>query len=243
MVTQEGIENRPPVDHRLLAADGSERVGYGLKIFRGLVRSERFGQALTRLDFNPLQAPFVTATAGLILQEDKKGFFQDNSVVFRPDSHEERKEEGRHARVYSPRKGVAELTAFFPTEERIIAGGLVYWKVIKIDEARALEPLYDGKRPFLRLVVMDPSLRNEDDPNPFVEATHSDEPDLRPKTLLNSIRAIVKGNPLYEVRIYIGGVGVVRYEKGKVSKEWWGTIPAAEGEGFLLVGKKANPRV
>lgn len=244
MATQGRVEGGPgSVDPRLLSIQLDTRVNYGLEIFQGLVRSdERFGLVLNRLGYNPLQAPFVTKTAELILNGE--GSAEGLAVVFRPDNDKERGEGGRHARVYSPRAGVAELTAYFPTDERVIAGGLVYWKVVKIDEARALEPLFDGKRPLLRLVAMDPSILQEDALRPFIEATHSDEPNLKPKTFMRSIVSRFRGDPLYEVFMRGGKVMVDRYEKGEFKKtEYWVTFPPLEGEGFLLVGKEANPKV
>ena len=242
MAIQGRVENGPgSVDTRLVSIGSDERVNYGLEIFRGLVGSERFGRVLTALGFTPLQAPFVSKTAGLI-EQGGHGFSQGNSVIFRPDNVQELGEGGRHARVYSPREGVVELTAHFPTEERVLAAGLVNWGVKKKDEAEALKPLFEEKKPFLRLVAMDPSVLKEADLKPFVEATHSDEPDLKPKTFISSITSIFKGNPLYKAnQVNPETVGVDRYEKGNYRKtEYWVTIPPVEGEGFLLVGKKVN---
>ncbi len=241
MAIQEGIENGPgSVDTRLVSIGSDERVNYGLEIFRGVVGSERFGRVLTTLGFEPLQVGFVSKTAGLI-EQGGYGFSQGNGVIFRPDNDKERGEGGRYARVYSPREGVVELTAHFPTEERVIEAGLVNWGILRKDEAAALKPLLDGKSPFLRLVAMDPSILNESDLRPFVEATHPDEPDLKPKTFMRAIVSRFNRNPLYEVSMISGIVGVDRYEKGNYRKtEYWVTIPPVEGEGFLLVGKKVN---
>lgn len=243
MVSQEGAENRLSSINKLLTTDSSERVAFGLNLFRDVVGSERFRKILTTLGFKLLQDRFVGETARLILQEDRKGFFQGESIVFKPDDTRE-KEGGRYAKVYSPRAGVAELTAYFPKEERVLAAGLVNWGVIKKDEAESLRPLFNGGKPFLRLVAMDSSILNNDNLKPFVESTHSDELDLKPITFINSIESRFKGNPLYEVSMYAGTVRVVRYEKGKVMEtEEWVTVPPVEGEGFLLVGKRVNTQV
>lgn len=239
MAIQEGVENRPsPLDSRFLSIDWPERVGYGLELFRDLVGSERFGGDLTRLGFNPLQAPFVGDTAKLILPADKIGSIEGESLIFRPDNDQEPKEGGRYVRVYSPGVGVVQLTGHFPEDDRVITGGLVRWRVIREEEAKALIPLFDGKRPFLRLVAMDPSILNEGDLKPYIKATHSDEPNLKLKTFMSSILSIFNGNPLYEVFMR-GGEGMVdRYERGKFEKtEYWVTLPPVQGEGFLLVGK------
>lgn len=242
MAIQEATGNRPPVDNRLLSADSSQRLTYGLEVFRGLVGSERFGRVLSKLGFNGLQAPFVGDTARLILQEDRYGLFQGNSAIFRPGNDHENKPGGRYTEADSSEEGEVGLAVYFPREKRELESGLVNWGVIKRDEADVLKPLFNGVKPFLRLVAMDPSIFNVDDLKPFVEATHADEPGLKPKTFLNSLRSIFEGNPLYEANTDQGIVRIVRYEKGKVGTEEWVTIPPAEGEGFLLVGKKANPK-
>lgn len=240
MAIQEGKQTIPgPIDNRLLDPDSSVRLGYGLEVFRGIVGSERFGQVLTTLGFKPLQVPFAAKTAGLILQ--KKGSVQGKSVIFRPDNDKERREGGRYAKVYSPRAGVADLAVYFPgDDERVIGAGLVYWGVIEKNEAEALEPLFVKGKPFLRLVVMDPSIPKEGDLGPFVEATHLDEPGLKPKTFASSLASRFTGGAVYEASKGGGMVRVARYERGVREVEDWLTVPPVEGEGFLLVGKKAK---
>lgn len=238
MAVQEAERTRP-VDNRLLDPDSRVRLGYGLEVFRGIVGSERFGQVLDALGVKLLEAGFFRQTAGLILPENKFSA-QGASLVFRPNDPKEKGEGMRHATVSSVKPGEADLAIYFPGDERVIGAGLVYWGIITGAEAEALRPLFMKGKPFLRLVVMDPSILNERDLRPFVQATHPDEPGLKPKTFIRLLASRFRGGAVYEASTGDGMVRVVRFERGAREVEDWLTIPPEGDEGFLLVGKKAK---
>lgn len=237
-MAHEDVESNS-VDPRLNSSSNRERLNYGLEIFRGLIGSERFAAILTgHFDYRLTQVGFVQATAKLVEQPDAKAEFSSNGdrAMFIPDSELEKKYHGRSATVYTPGVGVIGLTLTFPDNKDIITGGLVHNKVITDAEAQDLKTLTKGNT-LLRLVAMDGTILDKNNLVPFVQATHSDEPNLVPKRWFN----FLSGNR-YEVSMYGGVVRVVR-ERGKVveTEEWVG-VPPAEGEGVLLIGKKANTK-